>query len=156
MAERFKVRVCGRSLAGIAGSNPAGAWMFVLYSKDKRHKPGESGQRRMDKERRQNKNISTRLLGSLTQSFRPSYEPGVHPPSKRNEYLGYVRRDDNLTTFKCRLPKILGASTSRTRMGLPRDSFTFLYILINYSVPFSSNQYVKSDIKNTTLYKKNN
>jgi hypothetical protein len=62
--------------------------------------------------------------------------------------------DDNLTTFKCRMPKILGASTSRTRMGLPRDSFTFLHILINYSVPFSSNQYVKSDIKNTTLYKK--
>ena len=29
MAERSKARVCGRSLAGIAGSNPAGAWKFV-------------------------------------------------------------------------------------------------------------------------------
>jgi hypothetical protein len=40
VAERSKVRVCGRSFAGIAGWNPAGgAWIFVLcvlYSKDKR------------------------------------------------------------------------------------------------------------------------
>jgi hypothetical protein len=41
--KQSKARVCGRSLAGVAGSNPAGAWMFVffvLYSKDKRQKPG--------------------------------------------------------------------------------------------------------------------
>ena len=30
MAELSKARVCGRSPAGIAGSNPAGAWMFVV------------------------------------------------------------------------------------------------------------------------------
>ena len=29
MAARPKESVCGRSLAGIAGSNPAGAWMSV-------------------------------------------------------------------------------------------------------------------------------
>ena len=29
VAERSKARVYGRSLAGIAGSNPAGAWMVV-------------------------------------------------------------------------------------------------------------------------------
>ena len=28
--ERSKARVCGRLLAGPAGSTPAGAWMFVL------------------------------------------------------------------------------------------------------------------------------
>ena len=39
-SKRSKAMVCGRSLAGVAGSNPAGAWMFVLcvlHSKDKRH-----------------------------------------------------------------------------------------------------------------------
>ena len=31
-AERSKANVCGRSLAGIAGSNPAGgAWEFVVF-----------------------------------------------------------------------------------------------------------------------------
>jgi hypothetical protein len=31
VAERSKARFCGRSLAGIVGSNPVpGAWMFVL------------------------------------------------------------------------------------------------------------------------------
>jgi hypothetical protein len=29
---RAKAWVCGRALAGIVGSNPTGAWMFVLYS----------------------------------------------------------------------------------------------------------------------------
>jgi hypothetical protein len=29
VAARFKVWVCGRSLAGAAGSNPAGAWIAV-------------------------------------------------------------------------------------------------------------------------------
>jgi hypothetical protein len=31
VAERFEARVCGLSLARIAGSNPAGAWMFVFF-----------------------------------------------------------------------------------------------------------------------------
>ena len=36
LVERSKARVCGRSLAGITGSNSTGgARMFVLYSKDK-------------------------------------------------------------------------------------------------------------------------
>jgi hypothetical protein len=37
VAERFKARVCGRSLAEVAGSNSAGGIMFVLcvVSKDK-------------------------------------------------------------------------------------------------------------------------
>ena len=46
--ERFKARVCDRLLAEIVGSNPAGAWMFVLcvlYSTDKRQKLGKSGKR---------------------------------------------------------------------------------------------------------------
>jgi len=30
VAARSKAWVCGRSLAGIVGSNPAGAWMSVL------------------------------------------------------------------------------------------------------------------------------
>ena len=38
LAERSKAKVYGRSLAGVAGSNPAGSWMLVLYSKDKRQK----------------------------------------------------------------------------------------------------------------------
>jgi hypothetical protein len=41
--ERSKARVCGRSLAGVTVSNPAGGWKFVLwvlYSKDKRHNQG--------------------------------------------------------------------------------------------------------------------
>ena len=29
MAARSKAAICGRLLAGITGSNPAGAWMFV-------------------------------------------------------------------------------------------------------------------------------
>ena len=44
VAERSKARFCGRSLAGIAGSNPPGVWMFVLcvlYSKGKEAKPGQ-------------------------------------------------------------------------------------------------------------------
>ena len=39
VAERSKARVCGRSPAEIAGSNPAGGMMFmfcVLYSKGKK------------------------------------------------------------------------------------------------------------------------
>jgi hypothetical protein len=37
-AERSKATVCGRSLAGVANSNPAGAWMFLLciVSKNKK------------------------------------------------------------------------------------------------------------------------
>ena len=40
VAERSKASGCGRSLAGVAGSNPAWAWMFVLrvVSKDKKAK----------------------------------------------------------------------------------------------------------------------
>ena len=30
MVEQSKARVCGRSLAGIAGSNPAGTWTSVM------------------------------------------------------------------------------------------------------------------------------
>ena len=30
VADRSKARVCGQSLAGVAGLNPAGVWMFVL------------------------------------------------------------------------------------------------------------------------------
>ena len=49
-AERSKARVCGRSLAGIAGSNiPPGSWIFELYvvSKDKKktQNAGHSRQR---------------------------------------------------------------------------------------------------------------
>ena len=44
VAERSKARVCGRTLAGVAGSNPAGG-MDVLYSKGKKEKPGQSRQR---------------------------------------------------------------------------------------------------------------
>ena len=30
MAVRYRTSVCGRSLAGVAGSNPAGAWNIVV------------------------------------------------------------------------------------------------------------------------------
>ena len=48
--ERSKARVCGRSLAGTAGSNPAGSMdvsvvLCVLYSKDKGQRPRKSRQR---------------------------------------------------------------------------------------------------------------
>ena len=49
VAERSKARVCGRSLAGVAGSNPAGGMdvcvVCVLQSKRQKAKPGQSGQR---------------------------------------------------------------------------------------------------------------
>ena len=57
VAERPKVRVCGRSLAGIEGSNPA--WgidvcvVCVLCNKDK--KPGQSRKRCRDKVQSENK-----------------------------------------------------------------------------------------------------
>jgi hypothetical protein len=40
VAERSKARICCRSLAGVAGSNPARAWIFVfcVVSKDKKAK----------------------------------------------------------------------------------------------------------------------
>ena len=38
VTERPKARVCGCSLAGIAGSNPPGAWTFVLCVVSKRQK----------------------------------------------------------------------------------------------------------------------
>ena len=47
-AERSKARMCVRSLAGIAGSHPAGGMdvcvvcVCVLYGKDKRQKPRQS------------------------------------------------------------------------------------------------------------------
>ena len=37
VAERSKARICGRSLPGVSGSNPAGGmYVYMLYSKDKR------------------------------------------------------------------------------------------------------------------------
>ena len=56
VAERSKARVCGRSLIGVAGSNPAGAWMFVLcvlYSKGQKARPE---QRSTEKVQRTKKN----------------------------------------------------------------------------------------------------
>ena len=38
MAERFKARVRGRSLAGVAGSNPAGGMDVCVVSEDKKAK----------------------------------------------------------------------------------------------------------------------
>jgi hypothetical protein len=52
VSERSKARVCGLSLTGVEGSNPAGGWMFVLcvlYRKGQEAKPGQSGQRNIDK-----------------------------------------------------------------------------------------------------------
>ena len=43
VAEWSKARVCGRSLAGVAGSKVC--VVCVLHSKDRRPKPGQSGQR---------------------------------------------------------------------------------------------------------------
>jgi hypothetical protein len=49
VTERSKARVCGRSLVGIAGSNPARVMdvyvVCLLSTKDNRQKPGQSGQR---------------------------------------------------------------------------------------------------------------
>ena len=48
VAERSKARVCGPSLAGVAGLNLAGCMDFVwcvLYSKDKRKNGGQSRQK---------------------------------------------------------------------------------------------------------------
>ena len=47
MAERSKASLRGRSLAGIAGSNPAGDLdvCVVLYSKDKKQNVGQSRRR---------------------------------------------------------------------------------------------------------------
>ena len=47
VAERSKARVCGRSLGGVAGSNPAGdmdVCVVCFVRKDKKAKPGQSGQ----------------------------------------------------------------------------------------------------------------
>ena len=48
VAERSKATVCGRSLAGVAGSNPAGG-MGVLYNKGLKAKPRQSRQRESNK-----------------------------------------------------------------------------------------------------------
>jgi hypothetical protein len=45
VAERSKGQVCGRLLAGIAGSNPARDMDVCVASKDKRQNAGQSGQR---------------------------------------------------------------------------------------------------------------
>jgi hypothetical protein len=43
--KRSKARVCSRSLAGIAGSNPAGGTDVCCTVRTKGSKPGQSGQR---------------------------------------------------------------------------------------------------------------
>ena len=45
MAERSQGSVCGLQLAGVAGSNPAGGIMSVLYSKELNANPAKSGKR---------------------------------------------------------------------------------------------------------------
>ena len=40
VAERSKASVCGRSLAGVAGSNPAESMVVCVVSKDKRQNAG--------------------------------------------------------------------------------------------------------------------
>ena len=58
MDERSKARVCGPSLAGAAGSNPAGGMDVCVVSKDRKAKPGKSRQRTStDKAQRKNKRI---------------------------------------------------------------------------------------------------
>jgi hypothetical protein len=49
VVERSDARVCGRSLAGVAGSNSAGAWMFVLciVSKVKKVKCGTINKKKL-------------------------------------------------------------------------------------------------------------
>ena len=52
VAERSTSRVCGRSVAGVAGSNPAGGMDVCVVCctvRTKRQKPGQSGQRSTDK-----------------------------------------------------------------------------------------------------------
>ena len=48
MAERSKARVCGRSLAGVAGLNPARGMdvrIVCVAQKGQKAHPGQSGQR---------------------------------------------------------------------------------------------------------------
>ena len=59
VAELFKARVCGRSLAGIVGSNPAGVMHIcvmcgIFYSKKKRKMPGQSRPKRSKKNTSEN------------------------------------------------------------------------------------------------------
>ena len=75
---------------------------------------------------------------SLTQSFRPHYGPGVDSFCNRNEYQEYflgdkkrpVRKADNLTNFKCRLSRNLGASTSWNPEGLSRPVMGLFYLCL--------------------------
>ena len=53
MAQRSKVRVISRSLAGIASSNPGGGILLcVLYNKGQKAKPRQLRQRSTDKVQR--------------------------------------------------------------------------------------------------------
>jgi hypothetical protein len=55
VAERSEARVCGRSLAGIARSNPVGAMDACIVQKGQKAKPGQSGQSSTDKVQKENK-----------------------------------------------------------------------------------------------------
>ena len=55
VAERSKVRVYGRSLAGIAGSNPAGDMDVCVLNVVQKRQKAKSGQRSTDKGHRKNK-----------------------------------------------------------------------------------------------------
>ena len=69
VAERSKARVCRRSLAGVAGANPAEGLdvclLCVLYSKDKKAKPGQLGQRSSTDEVQTAKEIPSAVTGDF-------------------------------------------------------------------------------------------
>ena len=78
VAERSKARVCGRSLAGVAGSNPAGSInvLYLLYSKNKRQRPSQLGQTDTDKYKARTKkswfrycDTSRKIAGSIPEGI---------------------------------------------------------------------------------------
>ena len=84
VAARSEEWVCGRWLAGIAGSNSTGGMdvclLWVLYSKRQKAKPGQSRQKSTyKKQKTKNKKKTTPCWGEIfrTRSYRPWDHPSL-------------------------------------------------------------------------------
>jgi hypothetical protein len=81
VAAQSKAWVCGRSPAGVAGSNPAGSMdICVLYSKDERQSQDNEDKKVQLKYRERTKKM-------LVESLRP--KPGEHGFDSRWCYLDF-------------------------------------------------------------------
>jgi hypothetical protein len=167
LAERFKATICGRSLAVVTDSNPAGNIHVcaVLCDVKIKGKMQNSQDASTDKLQRKNKRIKTipggvvLILHWLNPSGRTMTLGSTQPlteMSTRDISGGQGGRCVGLTILPplcADCLKILGTSNSCSSKGLSRPVMEYLYLFTSYTLTSSDNEHTNINFLNFyTLY----